>query len=136
MKLSRTAFALLFAFCVVGCGGGSDQAKTGTVKGNVTLDGNPLESGKITFDEGADVPAVTLDIKNGAYEGPVTVGKKTVRITAMKSVAAPAGMAGQPGYEDGVQQNYLPAKYNTESEETREVKDGGPNEFDFTVKLK
>jgi hypothetical protein len=33
-------------------------------------------------------------------------------------------------------ENTLPAKYNTDSKETREVKEGVPNEFDFAVTSK
>ena len=37
---------------------------------------------------------------------------------------------------DNLEENYLPAKYNTASKEVREVKAGGGNEFDFTVTSK
>ncbi len=121
------SFALLAL--TLGCGGKSDQPKSATVKGKVTLDGAALAAGKISFDEGPGVPSVELEIKDGAYSGPVTVGKKTVRITVMRMAPAPKGMP-------GVEENVLPAKYNTESKEVREVKDSGPNEFDFDVKKK
>jgi len=35
-----------------------------------------------------------------------------------------------------MQVNILPAKSNTASKETRDVKAGGPNEFDFAVTSK
>jgi len=129
----KNALALPAVLLVaLGCGGKADGPKTAVVKGTVKLGDGPLPTGKIAFDEGPTVPAVELAIKDGKYEGPVTLGKKTVRITAMKAGKAPAGMAGMPGYENGVEVNYLPAKYNTQSKETREVKDGS-NEFDFKV---
>lgn len=136
MTFWKAAFFILPALLLVGCSGNSgSQAKSGTVKGKVMLDGAPLPVGKIVFDEGPSVPTAEMEIKDGMYSGSATVGKKTVRIHAIKYGPAPAGMAGQPGYEKGIPENYLPAKYNTASTDTREVKEGA-NSFDFEVKTK
>ena len=123
-------FALPLALFALGCSGGSSGKPTVEVKGKVTLDGQPLASGKIVFDEGPTIPATELEIKNGAYEGKTTPGSKTVRITSFKAVSAPKGMAGG-AYEKGMEENFLPAKYNTASKDIKEVKDGSKNEFDF-----
>ncbi len=132
MRHCKSALTLTAFLLALGCGGKSDQPKAVAVKGKVTLDGAPLATGKIQFDEGPSVPVVELEIKDGVYSGPVSVGKKTVRILSIKVGKPPAGMPGMPGVEE----NVLPAKYNTESKEVREVKDSGPNEFDFTVSAK
>jgi len=113
---------------LVGCGKKDDRPKTGEVKGKVTLDGAPLASGKIVFEEGPGVPPTELDIKDGVYSGQVRVGPKTVRIFSYKTVPQKGVMKDQT-----MQVNTLPAKYNTASKETREVKEGGPNEFDFAL---
>ena len=121
---------------ILGCGGKKpDGTPTAEVKGKVTLDGAPLASGKIVFDEGPTVPSTELDIKDGAYSGQVQVGSKTVRISAFKDAAPQKGAPKGPGY-DTMQVNILPAKYNKDSKEVREVKAGGPNEFDFAVTSK
>ena len=136
MTFWKAALTVLPALLLIGCSGNTGgQAKSGKVKGKVMLDGAPLPVGKIVFDEGPSVPAAELEIKDGVYSGSATVGKKTVRIQAIKYTPAPAGMAGQPGYEKGIPDNFLPAKYNTASTETREVKEGD-NSFDFEVKSK
>jgi hypothetical protein len=102
------------------------------VKGKVTLDGNPMPKGKIVFDSAEPgVPASEIEVKNGTYEGTAAVGSRTVRILAMRPTKPPAGMSG-PGY-DNLEENYLPAKYNTASKDVREVKASGSNEFDFAV---
>ncbi len=137
----RWKFASLLPVVLIlaGCGGKSSGPPTADVKGKVTLDGVPLASGKIVFDEGPSIPAAELDINDGVYSGPVLVGSKTVRISSYKE-SAPQGapqkgaMKG-PGY-DTMQVNILPAKYHSGSKETREVKAGGPNEFDFAVTSK
>jgi hypothetical protein len=131
MKLRFTAFALSIALVALGCGK-DDKPKTGTVKGKVTLDGSPMTEGKIVFDGESGVPAAEFDVKAGEYSGTVIAGKKTIRISAFKTVPGPKGMV---GYEKGIEQNYLPAKYNTASTDIKEVKEGD-NSFDFEVKTK
>jgi len=134
MQRWKVASLLLVILLLAGCGGKSSGPASADVKGKVTLDGAPLASGKIVFEEGPGIPAAELDIKDGAYSGQVQVGIKTVRISSFKSVPQKGPMKG-PGY-DTMQENILPAKYNTASKETREVKAGGPNEFDFAVTSK
>jgi len=116
---------------LVGCGKTEERPKLGEVKGKVTLDGAPLPSGKIVFDEGPSVPATELDIKDGLYSGQVLAGSKTVRISSYKTVPQKGPMKDQT-----MQENTLPAKYNTASKEVREVKEGGTNEFDFALTSK
>jgi len=133
----RWKFASIFPLVLIllGC----DKKPAGTpiadVKGKVTLDGVLLASGKIVFDEGPTVPAAELDIKDGVYSGQVQVGSKTVRISAYKDPPLQKGPPKGPGY-DTMQVNILPPKYHSASKETREVKAGGPNEFDFAVTSK
>lgn len=126
---------ILIPLAFIGCSSGKPDAKTVTVKGKVTLDAAPMATGKIAF-EGDDggAPAI-LEIKDGVYEGKCSLGKKKVRITSYIMVAPPkTGMTG-PEYEKQVEQNIIPARFNTETKEIREVKDG-PNEFDFGVMAK
>jgi hypothetical protein len=116
---------------LVGCSKKVEGPKIAEVKGKVTRDGAPLASGKIVFDAGPGVPATELDIQDGVYSGQVLVGSKTVRISSYKTVPQKGPMKDQTMLE-----NTLPAKYNTDSKETREVKEGVPNEFDFAVTSK
>ena len=142
MQRLKFAFFLPLLLILLGCGGKSSGPATADVKGKVTLDGVPLANGKIVFDEGPSIPAAEFDIKDGAYAGQVQVGTKTVRISSYKDKdATPAGSPKGAPKNAGMtsmtaQVNTLPAKYNTASKETREVKVGGPNEFDFTVTSK
>jgi len=127
----KFAASIPLVLILLGCGKKVEPPKTAEVKGKVTLDGTPLASGKIVFDGGAGVPAAELDIKDGVYSGQVQIGTKTVRISSYKTVPQKGPMKDQT-----MQENVLPAKYNTASKETREVKEGGPNEFDFALTLK
>jgi len=120
---------------LVGCGKKSDAPQNAEVKGKVTLDGTPVASGKIVFDGGPGVPAGEFEIKDGTYAGITQVGAKTVRISAYKDAPPQKGPPKGPGY-DTMKVDLLPAKYNTASKETCEVKSGVPNQFNFAVPLK
>lgn len=138
MRAQLFGLSLVFlAAVLVGCGSGKTQPKMATVKGKVTIDAKPLESGKITFEGMDGTPPTTLDVKGGVYEGQTTEGEKKVRITAYKLVAMPkTGMTG-PEYDNKkIEENYIPARFNSDSKEVRMVKPDSPNEFDFGVMSK
>ena len=84
---------------------------------------NYLEDGK------ASDPA---PVKEGRYEARVTAGMKRVRIRAAQIKEGGARDAmGLPVPED-----YLPARYNTETTLRADVVAGGPNVFDFPLEEK
>jgi hypothetical protein len=136
-RLSRLFAVALLGLAVAGpagCGGSNRAA----VRGKVTLDGQPLEMGRINFfpDGENKGPAAGAVILNGSYSVParngVVVGKNRVEIhgtrkTGKKIISA---MSGQPIDEVG---NPVPAKYNTKSELIRDVKPGS-EEIDFDLK--
>ena len=134
MIVWKYALALPLALFALGCSGGGTGKPMADVKGKVTLDGTPLATGKIVFDEGPGIPATELDIRDGIYSGQTSVGSKTVRISAFKP-ADPSKAKKGPGMDNN-QENMLPAKYHSASKDTREVKAGTTNEFDFAVTSK
>lgn len=128
---------LLLGACLValvGCGDGAVD-----VRGTVTYKGKPVESGAIVFEpEDRNGPTKGAAITNGEYHlsGPnqVTPGVKIVRIQAFgpsgrKISAAP----GSTKMVDEIKQ-YIPTKYNTDSEVKVTVESGKENKFDFDVK--
>jgi hypothetical protein len=96
------------------------------VTGRITLDGNPLVKADIVFQPDDSRPPSAgrtdadgryqLAYKRGVMGG--TVGSNTVQITISSDV-----VANPPN---------IPARYNTESELTREVK-SDPNQFNFDL---
>jgi hypothetical protein len=109
------------------------------VSGKVTVDGEPLEFGLISFlpqGEGGRVSGGP--IKNGSYSveepmGP-TAGKYRVEIRWNK----PTGRRVKDAYGDEIMDEYkegLPAKYHTNSELTAEVS-AEQTTFDFTLQSK
>ncbi|ADB15746.1 hypothetical protein Psta_1063 [Pirellula staleyi DSM 6068] len=77
-------FSLALLVTIAGCGDSSGEV---IVTGNVTLDGNPIETGSITFlSEAADGPTGGGVIKDGKYEARVLPGKKIVMVIGSKVV--------------------------------------------------
>ena len=120
----------------VGCGRLSDEPERVTVSGTVTYQGQAVEDGRILFIplEGTVGPSSGGPVRNGTYsidhKGGVPVGTHRVKLEAYRK--AQAGEF-DPLEEDPVVQ-YLPGKYNSESELTLSVPTGSdPISKDFTL---
>jgi hypothetical protein len=111
-----------------GCG----AEKVGSpITGTVTFQGKPLDHGMIQFfpAEGQSTFSGS-PIENGNYRLPpefgLAPGKYTVRVNSPEG-NAPADL------EVGVFTERIPAKYNSESTLSAEVKEGVDNKFDFQI---
>jgi hypothetical protein len=121
--VSPICFVLL-VMSVAGCA--EPGPELAPVTGRITLDSNPLEKADILFQPGDSKPPSAgrtdadgryqLAYKRGVMGG--SVGPNTVRITISPDVV--------------VSPPNIPARYNTESELTREV-ESGQNEFNFDL---
>ncbi len=132
--------SLLLISCP-GCGPGNEQNRQ-PLSGQVTLDGDPLEAGSISFeplDATGEAIRAGAAIQDGAFridqEKGLPPGKYRVRISAGR----PAGDADQPAKLPGaprpviVPKSIIPAKYNMNSELEVEIVEGDENEFDFDL---
>ena len=125
---SRLAWPALFlvGIFVCGCSSGS---RSYPVKGVVTFDGEPVPNGDIMFvEEDGSIAPDAGKIVNGKYDMQVKGGKKRVEIRASKEVPGAKGLMG-PALED-----YIPSRYNSRTELSRDVTSQGPNQFDFKLK--
>ena len=125
---------ILLGPVLCGCGGGGLDRLP--VAGSVTLDGNPLADGSITFIPTGEGVTAGGKIADGQYEiprsdGPVP-GSHQVRINASEptgeTIIDPAGDIEVPQMR-----SLIPPKYNVQSELTAEVTADGPNRFDFEL---
>lgn len=127
--LSRSVVLALMIGCVTGCQNSSE----GTLHGRVTLDGEPVTSGAITFTpvDGRTATASCL-IKNGEYTARIPVAKHKVAIASpqpVKGAKAPSStLEDAPSIHETI-----PAKYNEKTELVIEVK---PGTFEHNFDLK
>lgn len=136
-RLRPVALASAAFFAFLGCAEKPKEQSRAQVSGTVTLEKQPLKTGKILFDPRDGTPPATLDILDGKYEGLVPVGKTNVRLNSFVKVSMKEKMKMDgPGYDAPSEENILPARYNTKSEVTREVVAGGPNVFNFDLEKK
>lgn len=100
------------------------------VKGTVTLDGQPLQSGTIYFKTIATGAIDPLPVKDGQFVGQAVEGMRRVEVVAYRMIP----VAGQMGGE--VQESLIAPRFNSESTLTAEVTQKGPNDFAFKVESK
>ncbi len=122
---------------VVGCGPGNPRRE---IKGKVTLKGEPVKDGVISFEPlaaGGEVTRESGVIINGEYTIPADAGllpgRYKVRITAGDSTAPsdPNQLPGPGG--NYVMKDKVPPEYNTKTTQEVEVKESGPNQFDYAI---
>ena len=114
---------------VAGCGTGGP--KTVPVSGSVTFAGQPVADGEIAFRSADGAKASWAGpIVAGRYAIKSTVGPKRVEIIAVRPKPGAQPKASGEGV---INEMYIPARYNLESELTADVTAAGPNDFDFKL---
>lgn len=116
--MSGKRLLLCLVALVLGCAGSDGAAD---VKGEVSLDGQPLMDGVIHFMplDGKSRTASTF-VKGGHFETRVPLGKQRVEISCVKAQPLKPGQMA----DSATGAEIVPAKYNTKSELTLEVKRG------------
>ena len=130
--LTKTLLAAALALAATGCGSGDGLQK---VTGKVSYDGQPISEGRILFrNTTGDQKAYSGAITEGRYEVMCEPGTMRVEVTAMRVVPGKF-QQGPGGDKDRVPatEMYIPAKYNSESKLTAEVKTSANDvPFDLT----
>src|SRR5437588_151090 len=119
----------------LGCGGGS-----ASVQGSITLDGQPLDGGRVFFLPEGDPkgrPTVEVKIQGGKYCLPAKLGLKPGkhRVEIVWHQPPPGKEHLQPGDPGFTTDNWVqtvPAAYNRDTTLFEDVK-AGPNELDFAL---
>jgi hypothetical protein len=125
-RLGRVGVCFLslgWLFFGVGC---STYEKGAVVEGEVTLDGKPIPTGSISFDPvDGTTSTAGAEIKDGKYSVNVEPGLKNVKINASKVVGQKRAYEGDPNSPKvDITEEYIPPRYNTQTELTYDVKSG------------
>jgi len=123
---------------ITGCGGPSDGLAHQAVSGEVTLDGQPLESGSIVFvpieSEGTPTGGEIID---GSYAIPAKDGPTPATHAVSIYAKKPTGrkLPDPNNADEVIEEKYeiIPPKYNVKTDLKAEVKEGGENRFDFKL---
>jgi hypothetical protein len=137
--------SLVILVACAGCSSAGDGLPRQPIDGTVTLDGQPLATGFITFTPAAGQPTQSGGIITGGRfsvprdQGPVP-GKYSISInSASAEVTLPPEevKTGLPGHvPPNRTRDPIPDKYNAKTTLTAEVKEGGGNSFQFDLKTK
>jgi len=141
----RYFFLLAIGVCIA-LGGCNRHGGRQGLGGTVTFDGQPMSAGAIVFypEPGTRGPTAggkivdgefTVDAEKGTMEGTFRVTITATRKTG-KKVFDPTAEMLDPGSTDGMMDEivqYIPARYNKQSELTADVVDGGENRFEFAL---
>jgi len=118
MKRVVLLLASALLLTTLGCGGDGPTA----IHGTVTLDGQPLQRGRIELEpSGGQGPIAAAEIVEGLYKVRVMRGTKTVRITGGKIIGQHhfGNNPANPMVEDI--SSLVPACYNTETTLTCDI---------------
>ncbi len=139
LRWSRVTRPILILILAFGCNR-YDGPRRGAVEGRVTLGGQPVTEGSIEFmpTGGNKGPVAGGSIQDGHYSveepsGPV-VGLNQIVISEYKKTGkkVPMPTLGGPGTMVDEIAEAVPARYNQDSELTREIKPG-KNTLDFEL---
>ncbi|MEW4571148.1 hypothetical protein AB1L88_25030 [Tautonia sp. JC769] len=141
VRMTATAgFALVLSVHLIGCGG--DGLPREGVSGTVTLNGQPLETGIITFvPEDPNTPTQGgTTIANGAYDIPRAQGLvpgqyKVIISSGEGSEEKPVEDLGEfgPGMPPVPAEEAIPSTYSGNTVLQANVTAGGDNRFEFTL---
>ncbi len=127
---------------LTGCGGAERSGHRAAVKGQVTLDGQPLAKGAIKFSplEGTSGVVTGVPIEDGHFDLPeeigAAVGWNRIEITAMKKTGKMVPDPFSPGTKVEMETSAVAARFNTGSTLKLEVKPGVNSPSAFAVESK
>ncbi|MCA9239429.1 MAG: hypothetical protein KDA37_04485 [Planctomycetales bacterium] len=122
--------------CLLVLGCTAEKQDIGQLQGAITVDGQPVENGSITFTPlSGQSPSTGGKIVGGRYEADVPLGESRVAINVVKVVGEEKAY-NMPGARTiPIVKEVLPAKYNTATELTVKVTPG-ENECNFDLSSK
>lgn len=138
-KSCASTFCMAIVLLLMGCSSGIEEPALGLVTGKVTVDGAPAAELLVTFEPTGSGEAVETGASSMAMTGPDGTYELNYKGTEKGAVIGPhlvrvtsgAG-GGEAGGETAAPPINIPAKYNTQSTLTTEVKEGS-NQLDIDI---
>ncbi len=129
-KTTAGCFVLAAVVCVAASLGCSPSDGRVIVSGNVTWNGKPLDGGTVVFEPLEPAAAEAGQLTNGTFSLRTLPGEYRVSIRSQKEV----------GWDDAMKQprflQFVPEKYNVETELAATVTEDGENVFSFALEGK
>ncbi len=130
--------SIIGSLVLVGCGGDEEGPVLHAVSGTVSLDGEPVQDGRIQFrTKTPEAKAYSAAITNGEYEVQTEAGSMSVEITASRIVPGKFGESASPDEPaPPLSEMYIPEQFNSKTTLTADIEAGADNTvpFDLTSK--
>lgn len=137
--MEKMAKWIMLAGALVSLAGCNDHGRL-AIEGTVSLNGQPLEDGNIRFapQDGTEGPSAGASIQEGRFrikgQGGTFAGTFRVEIRASRKTGRQ--MTDVTGRKVDQLEQYIPVRYNRQSELTATVTTEGPNRFEFVLHSK
>ncbi len=138
-NLLLVSFALASGLSTSGCGQGTkDPYNRQSYSGIVTLDGKPLAAGAITIVPSESGPVSSgANVKNGGFSVPKESGLPPGTYKVMISASEAGNSQNNPNVDVMVTavegKELIPARYNSQTTLTCEIRAGDPNNLKFEL---
>jgi len=141
LSLSAYPLALLMLAVIAVLPAGCRDTRRQSIEGTVTIDGQPMAEGCVRLipDEGTSGPTAGAIISNGRFTIDGAKGTFAGRFRVEILATRPTGQSTVDpvtGERVPVRAQYVPARYNAESELTAEIVAGQPNRLEFNLASK
>lgn len=129
----------LLALTCTGCFGSADPLNRQAVSGEVLLNDKALETGSIAFDpvNPAEGRPGGVSIEGGKFDLPkergLPPGTYTVRVSSPDTKGEPVDAPEAPGESRMVTPDRVPASWNSKSDHTVTIEEGGENHFTLSI---
>ena len=121
IRVLRTVLFLTCCLTLLGCSDGKSS-----VTGSVTLDGQPVARGSVTFiKQGAELVREGAVIQDGGFHAVIPPGKYKLELNGQKVVGKRKQKAFDGSDEElEITEELFPPPYNTQSQLIQEIKPG------------
>jgi hypothetical protein len=142
-RLSLARFFVATGLAAIGCSASSDDLPREAVSGTITLDGQPIAGGSIQFAPAADSVGPQVGGGSPIANGQFSIPRENGLVPGAYKVSINAGDAKREEQTKGpvrkglgLAKELIPAKYNSQTTLSAEIKKGGSDNLNFELESK